>query len=290
MNKLLEMPAAEYHADPSPTPSLSASMAHTLLSRSPAHARLAHPRLGGVPRAATAAMEKGTLVHDMLLCGSQVAAEIIPADNYRTKAAQQQRDDALAAGLVPVLEREFAELLAVAAKLTAKLAEAGIAFDGQAEGVALWEERDDEGRPVPCRARLDHWRAPRIDDLKTTASARPKDCVRSIFEYGYATQAAAYLSAVEHLWPELAGRASFRFVFVELAEPCLFTAVELAGSALAVGRSQWRRAVNLWSRCLRTGEWPGYVEGVYRAEARPWDLRDELELTADANSLTPFLD
>ena len=36
---------AEYHADPAPEPSLSRSLAHTLLTRSPRHAWQAHPRL-----------------------------------------------------------------------------------------------------------------------------------------------------------------------------------------------------------------------------------------------------
>ena len=39
--------AADYHADCAPEPSLSSSIARTLLAQSPLHAYHAHPRMGG---------------------------------------------------------------------------------------------------------------------------------------------------------------------------------------------------------------------------------------------------
>jgi hypothetical protein len=41
----LDVAANDYHADPCPAPSFTQSIAKVLLEKSPAHARLAHPRL-----------------------------------------------------------------------------------------------------------------------------------------------------------------------------------------------------------------------------------------------------
>ena len=40
-----DISAEAYHADPAPEPSLSSSVAKILVNLSPAHARIAHPRL-----------------------------------------------------------------------------------------------------------------------------------------------------------------------------------------------------------------------------------------------------
>ncbi|WP_242401117.1 hypothetical protein [Acetobacter okinawensis] len=42
---IYDLPEAQYHADPCPTPSLSNSVARILLDESPMHAHFSHPRL-----------------------------------------------------------------------------------------------------------------------------------------------------------------------------------------------------------------------------------------------------
>ena len=44
-----QLDALAYHADPCPVPSLSAGVAHTLLTQSPLHAKYCHPRLTAQP-------------------------------------------------------------------------------------------------------------------------------------------------------------------------------------------------------------------------------------------------
>jgi hypothetical protein len=56
----------EYHKDLD-GPTLSQSTAHTLIARSPYHAWLYHPRLGGKQREATKEMDLGAIVHELLL-------------------------------------------------------------------------------------------------------------------------------------------------------------------------------------------------------------------------------
>src|SRR5262245_46871486 len=123
--RVLDLSHDAYIGDPCETPSLSTSIAHTLLTRSPLHAWTEHPRLGNKRPAPTVEMDDGTIIHGLLLeSGPQL--DVIKADNYRTKAAQELRDAARDAGRVPVLEHKLHEMIGIAAKLLKNLSAFGI--------------------------------------------------------------------------------------------------------------------------------------------------------------------
>ena len=67
------MKEQEYHADPVIEPSLSSTTAKTLVERSPRHAWMNHPRLGGARRGASNRMDLGSVVHDIVLRGENEA-------------------------------------------------------------------------------------------------------------------------------------------------------------------------------------------------------------------------
>ena len=269
------MPAAEYHADPCETPSLSSSMAHKLLSKSPAHAYLAHPRLGGHVSEPSDTLDRGTVIHELVLgtVGGIVALE---HDNYRTKVAREERDVARAKGKVPVLAKEMAPLKLAADAIKEGIRKHGIDLDGQSEVTAFWSERSAAG-PVQCRARFDHLVDSRIYDLKTTRSASPRDIAKSVESYGYATQSVAYLRALEANRPELVGRTSYRWIFCELEPPYAVTIAEPSGGLEALGNMRWLRAVEMWGRCLKNDRWPPYSEATVLVEPMPWALDREFE-------------
>ncbi len=82
---ILNVTEAAYHADPCDRPSLSHSIAHTLVSESPRHAWIEHPRLGGNrERVSTRAMDDGAILHRLLL-GEGAGFEMVMADDWRTK-------------------------------------------------------------------------------------------------------------------------------------------------------------------------------------------------------------
>src|SRR3990167_1259095 len=94
MNGIVDgLPIADYIKDPAPQPSLSASLAHVLLTRSPKHAWLAHPRLNPAwePDESEARQDIGTIVHALLLEGDASRVVVIEAEDYRTKAAKEAR-------------------------------------------------------------------------------------------------------------------------------------------------------------------------------------------------------
>lgn len=257
--RLLNGTDAEYFADPSPVPSLTQSIAKTLLQKSPAHAWWEHPRLGKHPRIPTKAMDDGQLVHTLLL-GKGSLVNIIDARDFRTKAAQEARDNAIAGGFLPVLRHKYDEALVAVEAMRTNMTAFGITLDGASELAIEWEEPGLLG-PVICRCRMDHvWLDEgRILDVKKAESAHPKAAARAAASYGYHVQTAAYTRALAALNPEFAGRVKMTFVFVENDAPYAVLPAYASGQMMALGESMWLRAVKIWEQCLANNDWPGYT-------------------------------
>lgn len=284
--RILPVDAAEYHADPCATPSLSASVAAVLVKQSPLHAWLKHPRLGGAGavRETTAEQARGTLIHALVLGKGEQQVEIIHAENYRTKAAQESRDAANFAGLTPILAREFDAAKLVADSILLQLGALGIKIEpAYAEQVLEWTEETPEG-PCLCRCMMDHvdFDSGVILDLKTIRSAHPDSIRKHVFEYGYDSQRAAYCSALRHYKPDLAGRESFRWIFAEelptgLKHRAILTIAEADGQTRGLGEAKWEFACKTWAKCLRENNWPAYLPAgeVARIEPKPWDFKEE---------------
>ena len=147
---IYRMPAAVYHADPAPEPSLSRSCAVTLLDRTPLHAWRSHPRLGAVgedPKQRK--LDVGSVAHELLI-GQGRGIHVIttknpkgePVEAYQSNAAKQERDEALAAGLTPVLQCDLARAEAMVDAVRVRLARIpgaeGAFQDGIGEAVAVW--------------------------------------------------------------------------------------------------------------------------------------------------------
>ena len=284
----LDVPEERYHADPCATPSLSVSIAQALVLESPAHAYLRHPRLGGQPFEATSDMDRGTLIHALLLGkGRQVG--VVDADDWRTKAAKEMREQLRAEGKLAVTRKLYDDSIKAAQALQRKLAARGFVFDGHSEVTLVWEEMAREG-VVRCRGRLDHVKGNRIFDLKITADANPRRVSGGcIADMGYDLQGVVYPRALEILKPEFAGRVGFSLLFCEPEPPYCITEVRLAASRKAIAESKWARAKAMWERCLRTNHWPDYTDQVVFAEARPWEI-DAETYTSTINQETPTND
>lgn len=283
---LCAMPAAQYHADPCATPSLSSSIAHLLVAKSPAHAWLAHPKLGAQPVEPTASMDEGTLLHELILrpAEAQERLVVVTADNWRTKAAQEQREAARAEGKLALLERDLMAALQASVEILNRFRGLGVVLSGASEVAAFWQERATDGTVVQCRGMFDHvLRAEGlIYDLKKSRTAHPKAIQKHVESYGYHIQATAYRRALEQIEPQHAGRVQFRWLFVEAVPPYGVTVAEPAGSMRALGDACWSQAVDTWAQCLATGEWPAYPREVQRIEASPWALEGAFEEDGEA--------
>ena len=274
--RILDVTPEQYLADPCRTPSLNATTALAIVSESPAHGWQQHPRLGGSPHggAGTKAMNDGTLIHSLLLRKGKELA-IIDAPDFRTNAARDARDAAIAEGRVPVLQHVYAQRAAVAEKLREKCAELGYVFDQQTE---LAIEFEDGG--VLARAMLDHVdvESGRIVDVKKVECANPRKIERTFRDYGYDLQYIVHTRALAALRPELEGRVRFTFLFLEIEPPFSVVPIEPNGAWREIGALRWEKARRLWSECLASGRWPGYFTGGPPIVIEPpsWVLAEEL--------------
>lgn len=280
LNRVIrDMPAAQYHADPCDRPSLSQSLAHTLIKKSPAHAYLEHPRLGGGLSRWTPSTDDGSIVHAILLGRVAEAVGIVEADDFKTKAAQAQRDAIRDSGRVPIVAHKFDDVSRVAEIIRKRIEELGYRLNGASEAVITWEEPSALG-PVLCRARLDHVFEDEgvILDLKKITSADPATCAKHAYEYGYDLQRAAYTRALDRAMPEKRfGGPDFVFLFFELEPPFCVTPARFDGRFRALGEQRWERAVNGWARCLADNKWPAYTESSVTLEAPSWALAREMD-------------
>jgi hypothetical protein len=260
-----------YHGDPVPEGSLSSSGARRLLPPS-CPALFKHERDHGSKAKRT--FDVGHAAHKLVL-GVGPDLVVVDAPDWRTKAAQQQRDEAYASGAVPVLAREFAEVRAMAEALKRHdLARALLdPTRGSGEQSAFWV--DDE---------TDVWRRARFDwlpdatghlivpDYKTAACSSPAAFRRAAASFGYHQQASWYLDAVRALG--LAETASFIFIVQEKSAPYLVSIIELDSQAMKLGAEENRRAIDIFARCMRSDTWPGYHEGVALIGLPPWAASD----------------
>jgi len=270
-----DMPEDQYHNDPlgDGIPRLSSSIAATLVMKSPAHAYAEHPLLGGQPRDRTDAMTEGGIIDALIFGGKRIVE--LPYDDFRKKDAQEERDAAIAAGCIPVISKKLTAYKECANSMLESIARFGIDLASYKRQVSIfWDEIADDDTSVPCKARLDALSLTTIFDLKKTRSAHPATLAKHIVGYGYDIQSAAYKSCVRHA-DLIPGKLSFSWIFVEAAPPYAVSIAVPSGALNEFGKSRWRRAVNLWSQCVHSKNWPAY-QGITRVELPTWVMDEEM--------------
>jgi hypothetical protein len=269
----LDIPEEQYHADPCPAPSLSCSVAQSLVLESPAHAYLKHPKLGGEKFIPTAEMDRGTLLHALLLGAGLSRIEVVECNDWKKKDNQEIRDALRDAGQVPVTRRLYDDAVLAAGRLKERLRAKGYEFKGHSEVTLIWNETAERDEVI-CRGRMDHLIEGNAFDLKITDDANPRVIDNRMTAMGYDIQGIAYTRGLAYALPDLRGRTSFTFLFCEPNPPYAVTPVQCMGSLRELGERKWRAAVSIWNRCLRDERWPDYTDGIHYAEAKPWQLAE----------------
>jgi hypothetical protein len=266
-----DLPEAVYHADPVPDGSLSHSGAKRLLPPScPAIFR--HEQLHG--RADKRAFDFGHAAHSQVL-GTGAQLVVVDADDWRTKAAQEQRKAAYAAGHVPILTEEYEQVCGMAEALRSHPVASAL-FDpkrGQPEQSLFWQ---DERFGIWRRARLD-WLPFATDgrmivgDYKSCVSAEPSAFAKSVWNYGYYMQVPWYLDGVTALG--LADRAAFVLVAQEKTAPYVVSVFELDTEAIDFGRRRNEQAMEVYVDCKANDTWPAYTSDVELLSLPAWAVR-----------------
>jgi hypothetical protein len=266
------IPASKYHADDcgTPVPSLSSSIAKLLITRSPKHAWMQHPRLNPnyKPEEDTK-FDIGSAAHALLLEGEDRMV-VVDAADWRTKLAKEARDAARAAGKHPVLAHQHANVVsmvvAVKEAFDANEDLAGYTISGAggvSEHTIIWHEGE-----TYFRSRLDRVSTDRkvIFDYKSTDNAEPTAFTRTIVNMGYDLQAAFYLRALQK--PE----ARYILIAQETEAPFAVSFIGMPPAFIELGRRKVEHAIAIWKECMASGKWPAYPTRVCYVEPPEWEM------------------
>jgi hypothetical protein len=209
------------------------------------------------PRTNVTAFDIGTAAHALILEGREDAVTVVPAPDWRSKAARDARDTAPG---VALLAHEWDAVRRMRDAVMDN-PDAASLLTGHTPEVSLRVDTDG----VPLKGRLDAWHPDKriIVDLKTTRDASPRGFGRAAAEYGYHAQAAHYHDLTEALTGH---EHDYYIVAVEKDRPNITAVYEVLHDHLAAGRQVIADALAAYRDARAADEWPT------RHEQQPLDL------------------
>jgi hypothetical protein len=237
-----DIPAEDYHGvEICDSPSISASGLKLIEDKSPAHYWEQSPlNPNRKPRPSKPHFALGHLLHDILLYGGAIPADyhIVPDGFVRTHHHKwedeiEAYDDAVRDGLNILTQSQFDMGRAMAEAVDRHELAGALLTAGQPEMT--------------------------LPDVKTAADASPEAFENAATRFGYFQAAAHYLDVIELLYGEPAEKRRFVLIVIEKLPPYLVTIYHLDDGDIHYGRMLNRRALNLFERCLKTGDWHGYT-------------------------------
>lgn len=277
---IYKIPEEDYHKDPCPKASLSRSIIKDLLFDCPYRAWLNHPRLNPdwQPEEENTKFDIGTSAHQIFLEGID-KVKVIDFDDWRKKEAKEQREQARADGLIPLLKGQYDGVMQMAVSVEKHIKDyTDIDLEnGETEQTAIWEENG-----IWCRVRPDWLSDDRktIIDYKTTGlSANPELIDRHIVNMGYDIQHAFYSHVVE----KVTGiKPNFFFIFQETTPPYLCSPlVSLNTDFEKMARQKVEYGMFLWEKCLRENKWPAYPKEIAYVDAPGWAVAHWEQIAAN---------
>jgi hypothetical protein len=190
----------------------------------------------------------------------------VKAPDWKTQKAQHQRDDAYAAGKIPLLTKDVKVVRAMVAALRAHPYAAGFFTPGAftAEFVIVWR---DEDTGLMCRAMIDcvpdYADEMVIVDLKSKAGdADPASVSASLANFTYDQQFAFYIAGIRALikvglLPPVTAIKPW-IVVVGKDEPHVPLARPIEAETIEQAEIKNRKALDLYAQCHARGVWPGY--------------------------------
>lgn len=260
-----DIPDDAYHGtEICPGPSISASGLVLIEERSPAHffeQSTLNPNR--VPPEQKPHFSLGHLLHDILLYGGMVPSDyhIIPDGFARAHVKKwadhiDDYDAALAAGREVLTESQFATARNMAEAAEKHELAKALLTAGEPE-MTLAAQDPKTGRWVRARPDILPTTMEIIPDVKSAVDAHPDVFERSATRWGYFQAGAHYLDVIDLIYGE--AKRQFALIVIEKQPPYVVTIYALDDGDLHYGRMLNRRALDLFDRCLTTGDWPGYA-------------------------------
>lgn len=255
------IPIEIYHGDITDGPGISSSGLRTIESQTPLHywanSYLNPDRVEQEPKSHFAF---GQAAHTLLLSEDGFREKFVVRPDgwrdWRTKAAQEWRDEMQAAGKTVLVPADLKAIRHIANQLAADPLVASGILHGAIEHSMLWK---DGKTGVWLRARPDV--IPAADgvlvDLKTTTDASPHSVQRTVLDYNYAMQGALAGWGMEAtLGTKM---TDFVLVWLEKSPPYAVRVSPVDSEWLYWAQRQLRRAIDTFAKCVETNTWPGYT-------------------------------
>ncbi|NKG21063.1 PD-(D/E)XK nuclease-like domain-containing protein [Paeniglutamicibacter terrestris] len=253
-----DMTNAEYHAH---TDVLSSSTARKLVEDGgPAeyHYFTKHPR------DRKKVFELGTVVHSLVLEGTLGDVVEIKHPAYTTAIAKAERDDALAAGKIPMKTSELDGIYEMRDAIYEDPEAREILEACEQREVSLFA--DHMGTALRARPDAMSVKNKLMPDVKTAADASRDGFRKSSGNFGYFAQDPWY-NDIGHLIT--GAEFDFPFIVVESHPPYRVGVYRHTEYARDLGRRMNDHAINVWNRCRETGIWPGYTRRE-KIDLPPW--------------------
>lgn len=244
------------------------------IARSPAHFYAFTLDPSRPPEKERAGQLEGQLAHCAILEPGEFDKRYIvgPDVNRNTKAWKEFLESAGGRIAIKPDQREAAMRQAESVRRLPDIAEA--LATGNPEVSAYWT---DPRTGVLCRCRPD-WVHPVGDDavilldVKTYSDASPEEFARQCARKAYHKQAAYYSDG----YAAASGKRVLAFIFVavETDWPHAASATMLDDQAIEQGRIEYRRNLETYAQCLKTGQWPGYSTGIETVSLPRWAITD----------------
>lgn len=278
-----------YHSDPTPLKSdafkeytsLSSGVALAIIEKTEKEARREIRRFNPdkKQKANSDAVNLGSILHDKVLLGDKgnPPFEVVPFGDFKTKAAQNARDDLIDRGVIPLAQNKKTEALLsnidiMEQRLHEQLARhkdfPGVMQKGVGEQSGFYF---DETLGIWNRARFD-W----LDDVypgivwdyKTTALPVDKWINQQLWSEKY-IQCPHYMDVFSGVTGE---KCKFAFVVQQTVDPFFVQIVVIDESFMGEVRKRYDIAKNRFVNCLRTGIWRGVSPYTIHACPPPWVL------------------
>lgn len=258
-----------------------------LMEQSPQHYYY-HYLSGLAPKIDTTALRVGGAFHTLILepmtFNERVA--VVPANAPKKPSITQlnakkpsedtiiaidwwQQFDAYVNGRTVIDNAEFNKLQAMANALKGQPASNKVFVPGgHIEASYFWY---DEQYGVHVKTRPDYNTPQIVLDLKSTIDASRDSFEKAIVNYGYDIQAFMQMEGVERV----TGVRPQNFVFccVEKEPPHAVAFYVASDDMLNCGKYRYHKLMDKFSRCLKSGVWPGYGELIQTISVPDWYLR-----------------
>ena len=226
--------------------------------RSPAHYKAAKQ-----DKKTTPAMEFGTLVHTMLLepelFDRDYAVEP-ELDGPKTKKPWKDiwdefKKEVQGRKIVKTEDYDKARMMCKAARAHTYASYIMECCDTE---VSAYFRHD--GTFLKARADLIDYENGFIWDVKTTQDARESEFTKSIGNFKYHLSAAYYLD----VFTRATGKVFDKFGWIVMEKTAPFSVATYIADpyALEVGRMECQKALQTYSECIVSGNWPGYKESI----------------------------